>query len=83
MTVTFVIHIDVCLLGVTLSSFSNCDCLIDVSSLDFTHGKCSMALEMTSGVNPGGMGGYIPPPPPLFWVGGWPVQISPHFLKIR
>ena len=28
------------------------------------------------------MGGCIPP---LFWVGGWPVQISPppHFLKIR
>ena len=27
------------------------------------------------------MGGCIPPP--LFWVGGWPVQTSPHFLKIR
>ena len=22
-------------------------------------------------------GGCIPPPPPLFWVGGWPVQTSP------
>ena len=30
--------------------------------------------------------GCISPPPHFFWVGGWPVQISPpppHFLKIR
>ena len=29
-----------------------------------------------SGGGGGGDGG-IHPPPPLFWVGGWPVQISP------
>ena len=29
-----------------------------------------------TGVNPGGGGGWEMYPP-LFWVGGWPVQISP------
>ena len=50
--------------------------------------KWDLALTATfTGVNPGGGGGdggCIPPPPPTFWVGGWPVQISPpHYLKIR
>ena len=43
---------------------------------------------MDTGVNPGGGGGMgcvggwgCIPPPPLFWVGGWLVQIYPPLFE--
>ena len=34
-----------------------------------------------TGVNPGGDGGGNVSPPPLLWVGGWPVQTSPPLFE--
>ena len=50
--------------------FKNLSCMTSLHDLSVFHWRKSR-----------GDGGYVYPP--LFWVGGWPVQIYPHFLKIR